>query len=158
MIDQYKEETATFAAGCFWGVEEAFRKVKGVTNVTVGYTGGYTENPTYENVCTGTTGHVEAVRITFDPEQISYRELLDVFWSIHDPTSYAKQGPDTGSQYRSMIFYNKLVQQKEAEQSKEELADSGTYNKEIVTEIVPLSAFYKAEEYHQRYFEKKRAQ
>jgi len=145
-------EKATFAAGCFWGVEAAFQ-VKGVVSTTVGYTGGKTENPTYEQVCTGKTGHAEAVEIVFDPTKISYSELLKIFWKIHDPTTPNKQGPDIGTQYRSAIFYHNKKQKEEAEKSKKEVQKR--LKEKIVTEIIPAPTFYKAEEYHQKYFEKK---
>lgn len=147
-------ETATFAEGCFWGVEVVFRKVKGVTDVMVGYAGGIKENPTYEEVCSGTTGHAEAVEITFDPKVVSYEELLKIFWENHNPTTVNQQGQDIGEQYRSIIFYHTLKQKEFAEKSKENLGKSGAYSIPIVTEIVPAENFYKAEEYHQRYFEK----
>jgi len=148
-------EKATFAAGCFWGVEAAFRKVKGVVRTEVGYTGGITENPTYEDVCTGKTGHAEAVQVEYDPSEVSYEELLDVFWSIHDPTTRNQQGVDIGSQYRSAIFYYTAEQKRIAEESKRRLQESGKFDKPIVTEIVPASTFWRAEEYHQCYLEKK---
>ena len=150
-----KTEKATFAAGCFWGVEDAFRKVKGVVNAKVGYTGGNTRNPTYEKVFTDETGHAEAVDVEYEPSKVSYEELLDVFWSIHDPTQLNKQGPDVGTQYRSAIFYHNEKQKKAAIASKEKLEKSGKYKKPIMTQIVPVSEFYKAEEYHQQYYEKK---
>lgn len=143
-------EKATFAAGCFWGVEEFFRQVKGVVEVQVGYTGGTVKNPTYEMVCTGTTGHAEAVELLFDPNRVSYEELLDRFWGMHDPTSWHRQGPDVGSQYRSAIFTHSNRQMQIAQASKEAQERS----KPIVTEITPAGPFYRAEEYHQRYFEK----
>jgi peptide-methionine (S)-S-oxide reductase len=147
-------EKATFAAGCFWGVEAAFRDVEGVLSTTVGYTGGSTKDPTYEEVCTDRTGHTEAVEVVYDPEVVSYEELLDFFWSIHDPTTKNRQGPDVGSQYRSAIFYHDSEQEAAARARKEKLQSSGIYSREIVTEIVAASEFYPAEEYHQRYFEK----
>ena len=148
-------ETATFAAGCFWGVEASFRQVKGVLSTRVGYTGGTTDHPTYHEVCTGRTGHAEAVEITYDPAVVTYRELLDVFWSIHDPTQLNRQGPDTGTNYRSAIFYHTSDQKRLAEESKEQLQGSGRFGKRrIVTEIVPAAMFWPAEEYHQQYFEK----
>jgi peptide methionine sulfoxide reductase msrA/msrB len=149
-------ETATFAAGCFWGVESAFRQLigKGVTSTRVGYTGGHTRNPTYEDVCSHTTGHAEAVEVTYDPKKISYQDLLKLFWNIHDPTTYHRQGPDVGSQYRSAIFYHSPDQRKQAEESKAELEKSKRFKDKIVTEITPLAAFYPAEEYHQHYYEK----
>ena len=147
-------EKATFAAGCFWGVEDAFRHVKGVTNATVGYTGGHTANPTYEQVCSHMTGHAEAVEVEYDPTQLSYEQLLDAFWSIHDPTTLNRQGPDVGDQYRSAIFYDSPQQHAAAEASKERLQRSGAYKRPVVTEIAAATSFYRAEEYHQRYFEK----
>jgi peptide-methionine (S)-S-oxide reductase len=147
-------EKATFAAGCFWGVEASFRKVKGVLNVTVGYTGGKTSNPTYEQVCSDRTGHAESVLVEFDPKVVTYDQLLDVFWSIHDPTTKNRQGPDFGSQYRSAVFYHGQEQREQAIASKERLEKRGEYSKSIVTEIVPAQEFYPAEEYHQRYHEK----
>lgn len=145
---------ATFAAGCFWHVEDLFRKTKGVQSTKVGYIGGNLPNPTYEEVCTDKTGHAEAVQVEYDPEQISYDELLDVFWNNHDPTSLNRQGPDVGIQYRSSIFVHDESQKNTAEKSKEKLNSSGKYSKNIVTEIVPAPEFFKAEEYHQKYFEK----
>lgn len=145
---------AIFAAGCFWGVEVAFRRVDGVTDVEVGYTGGHTEDPTYKEVCRGNTGHAEAVRVIYDPERVAYDELLTVFWSIHNPTHYHRQGPDVGSQYRSVIFYTDEEQAERARASRDELAARGRYKHPIVTEIEPAGPFYPAEEYHQRYLEK----
>jgi peptide-methionine (S)-S-oxide reductase len=147
-------EKATFAAGCFWGLEEAFRTLPGVISTTVGYTGGTTEDPTYEQVCRGTTGHVEAVEILFDPSVVTYEDLLKFFWTIHDPTSRDRQGPDVGSQYRSAIFYHNNEQKEKALKSKEHLQKDGTYRRNIVTEILPAKTFYKAEEYHQQYITK----
>ena len=149
-----KTQTATFAAGCFWGVEYAFRKVPGVLKTTAGYTGGHAKNPTYEQVCSHTTGHVEAVQIEFDPSKVSYEKLLETFWAIHDPTTVNRQGPDVGSNYRSAIFYASPEQKKEAETLKEKLEKSGKFKRPIVTEIAPEKEFYKAEDYHQQYFEK----
>lgn len=146
-----KTETATFAAGCFWGVEETFRKTKGVVNTMVGYTGGNMKNPSYEDVCSDETGHAEAVQIEFDPKKVSYEKLLDIFWQNHDPTQLNRQGPDIGSQYRSAVFYHNEKQRKAALKSKEMLGKSGKYNKPIVTEILPAADFYRAEEYHQKY-------
>ena len=146
---------AIFAAGCFWGVETAFRKLDGVTDVKVGYTGGHIENPTYEDVCAGNTGHAEAVEIVFDPEVISYLELLDTFWKTHNPTTLNIQGPDVGEQYRSAIFYLDDEQKKLAEESKKNSSESKKFEKEIVTEITKAGTFYLAEEYHQQYFSKK---
>ena len=148
--------TATFAAGCFWGIERSFRQVNGVTDAEVGYTGGSTKNPTYEDVCTGRTGHAEAVRVEFDPAQISYEELLEVFWRIHDPTQLNRQGPDIGSQYRSAIFFHDEEQERAARASKEKLEQSGAASRPIVTEIVPATEFWRAEDYHQRYLDKGR--
>jgi peptide-methionine (S)-S-oxide reductase len=146
---------AIFAAGCFWGVEEAFRQVKGVTSTTVGYTGGTTDNPSYKQVCGNTTGHAEAVEVEFDPKQISYDELLNVFWKSHDPTTLNRQGPDVGTQYRSAIFFEDAEQEAEARRSKAELEKSGAFKRPIVTEIKPASEFWRAEDYHQQYFEKR---
>jgi peptide-methionine (S)-S-oxide reductase len=145
---------ATFGAGCFWGVEHAFRQVPGVTDVAVGYSGGTIENPSYEQVCTDRTGHAEVVQVEYDPEKVGYDRLLDVFWSIHDPTTPNRQGPDVGTQYRSAIFVHDAEQEEAARASKERLQASGRFRRPIVTEITPASTFYRAEEYHQRYFEK----
>lgn len=145
---------ATFAAGCFWGVEDAFRQVKGVTDVTVGYTGGHTKNPTYKEVCTDRTGHAEAVEVEFDPNQVSYRELLAVFFQSHDPTQMNRQGPDYGTQYRSAVFFHDAEQEAETRGAKEALEKAGIFKRPIVTQIVAAPEFYRAEEYHQRYFEK----
>ena len=145
---------ATFGAGCFWHVEDLFRKTKGVKSTKVGYTGGNLTNPTYEEVCTDRTGHAEAVEVEYDPNEISYEELLDVFWNNHDPTSLNRQGPDVGIQYRSSIFFHDESQKQAAQKSKEKLDSSGKFSKKIVTEIVPSPEFYKAEEYHQKYFQK----
>ena len=147
-------ERATFAAGCFWGVEAVFRKESGVIETTVGYTGGKHENPTYEDVCSGLTGHAEAVEVVYDPSQTSYERLLETFWKCHDPTQLNRQGPDIGSQYRSAIFFHNSEQETAAQTSKARLEASGRYNRPIVTEIVPAAHFYKAEDYHQQYFEK----
>ena len=147
-------EKAIFGAGCFWGVEAAFRKVKGVISTAVGYSGGSFKNPTYEDVCTDQTGHAEVVEVQYDPEKLSYDELLDLFWSVHDPTTPNRQGPDFGTQYRSGIFYYTPQQKDQAEAAKEKLQKSGRFQRPIVTEIKPASEFYRAEEYHQRYFEK----
>ena len=148
-------EKAIFAAGCFWGVEAAFRQVKGVKLTKVGYTGGVVENPSYELVCAGRTGHAEAVEVTYDPSEVSYQQLLDVFWENHDPTTLNRQGPDIGAQYRSAIFFLTPEQEQTARDSKEQLQKSGKHRREIVTEITPASEFYSAEEYHQQYFEKR---
>ena len=147
-------EKATFAAGCFWGIEEAFRKIKGVKKTTVGYMGGTFENPNYEDVCTGMTGHAEVVEIEYDPGLVSYEDLLNKFWDMHDPTQVNRQGVDVGSQYRSIIFYYDEKQKKIAEKSKHILAESKKFKKPIATEIKEAETFYKAEEYHQKYFEK----
>jgi peptide-methionine (S)-S-oxide reductase len=146
---------ATFAAGCFWGVEAAFRQVQGVLETAVGYSGGHYDNPSYKDVCTGKTGHAEVVRVKFDPERVSYDELLDVFWSEHNPTTKNRQGWDVGTQYRSAIFYHDDEQKALATESRDRLEASGKYRKPIVTEITQVSEFYPAEEYHQRYLEKR---
>jgi peptide-methionine (S)-S-oxide reductase len=148
-------QKATFAAGCFWGVEAAFRQLKGVTATAVGYTGGKLKNPTYKDVCSDTTGHAEAVEVEYDPAQVSYEELLRVFWENHDPTQMNRQGPDIGSQYRSSIFFHTPEQEAAARASKEALQASGQYRRPIATEIVPAPEFYRAEEYHQQYLEKR---
>ncbi len=148
-------EKATFAAGCFWGVEAAFRQVPGVLDAAVGYSGGGFSNPTYEDVCTGRTGHTESVQVEFDPARVSYDQLLDVFWENHDPTTLNRQGPDVGTQYRSVIFVEGLEQEKAAKESKERLEKSGRYRCPIVTEIAPAQPFWRAEDYHQRYLEKR---
>jgi peptide-methionine (S)-S-oxide reductase len=146
---------ATFGAGCFWGVETQFRQVKGVTSTAVGYMGGSLDNPTYQDVCTDTTGHAEVVEVDYDPERASYEDLLEVFWANHDPTTPNRQGPDVGSQYRSAIFYHSPEQEAAARASKEELNQSGRFRSPIVTEIVPAKTFWRAEEYHQQYLEKR---
>ena len=154
-----KIEKAIFAAGCFWHVEEAFRQIKGVVNVTSGYTGGHMKNPGYNDVCSDTTGHAESVLVEFDPKQVSYEDLLDKFWKMHDPTSYHKQGPNVGSQYRSAIFYHDQKQKETAIKSKNNLQKTEKYkNKKIVSEIKKASKFYQAEEYHQKYFQKHKLQ
>ena len=145
---------ALFGAGCFWGVETAFRQVEGVLATAVGYSGGRQEKPTYESVCSGKTGHAEVVEVEYDPSKVSYERLLDVFWENHDPTTLNRQGPDVGEQYRSAIFFQTPEQEAEALASKERLEKSGRYKRPIVTEITPARTFYKAEEYHQRYLEK----
>ena len=146
---------ATFAAGCFWGVEAAFRRLDGVLSTAVGYTGGHTVDPSYKDVCGGQTGHAEAVRVTFDPARISYDQLLDVFWAVHDPTQRNRQGPDIGTQYRSAIFTHGPEQDRAARASLERQAEVGDRGRKIVTEIVPAEAFYMAEDYHQQYLEKR---
>ena len=148
-------EKATFGAGCFWGVEAAFRQVPGVVDAAVGYIGGTLENPTYQDVCTDTTGHAEVVHVTFDPARVSYQQLLDLFWEIHDPTTLNRQGPDVGRQYRSAVFFHSVEQESAAKSSKQKLQTSGRLQRSIVTEITPASTFYRAEDYHQRYFEKR---
>jgi len=148
-------EKGTFAAGCFWGVEEAFRQVKGVVSTAVGYTGGSFNNPRYEDVCSGKTGHAEAMEIEYDPSRVSYEELLSVFWENHDPTTLNRQGPDIGTQYRSAIFFHTPEQRSAAVASKEKLQNSGRYTNPIATEIAPASQFYRAEDYHQQYVEKR---
>jgi len=145
---------ATFAEGCFWGVEANFRRVVGVESVESGYTGGKVADPSYEDVCTGRTGHAEAVEIEYDPARVRYEDLLEVFWASHDPTTPNRQGPDVGTQYRSAIFFHDAEQEKAARASKEKIEKSGRFKRPIVTEIVAAGPFYKAEEYHQRYFEK----
>jgi peptide-methionine (S)-S-oxide reductase len=146
---------ATFAAGCFWGVEATFRQLPGVAATRVGYTGGHFNDPTYKDVCTDRTGHAEAVEIEFDPAKISYDRLLDVFWENHDPTQLNRQGPDWGTQYRSAIFFHSSEQQAAALASKQRLEESHRYRKPIVTQIVPATTFYEAEDYHQQYLEKR---
>jgi len=146
-------QKATFGAGCFWGVEAAFRQVKGVVSTSVGYMGGTLANPTYEDVCTDRTGHVEVVEVLYDPALVSYEYLLEVFWKIHDPTTLNRQGPDYGTQYRSVIFYHTPEQEAAAKASKERLQRSGQYKSDIVTKIEPADRFWRAEECHQQYFE-----
>lgn len=146
---------AVFAAGCFWGVEEVFRKVDGVRDTEVGYMGGVTENPSYEEVCSGRTGHAEAVKVTYDPSVVSYEDLLGVFWKSHDPTQGNRQGPDVGTQYRSVIFYYDDAQKNAASVSLDKLNATPLYGGKITTVIEPVSVFYPAEEYHQRYYEKR---
>jgi len=148
-------EKATFAAGCFWGVEAAFRRVKGVTSTAVGYIGGDFKNPSYEDICLGTTGHAEAVQVEYDPSHVSYDDLLEVFWSSHDPTTLNRQGPDLGEQYRSAIFFHSSEQKAQSESSKEKMQKSGRYKNPIVTEVTSAPEFYRAEDYHQQYFEKR---
>lgn len=148
-------EVATFGAGCFWGVEVTFRNVDGVLDAEVGYTGGATERPTYEEVCRDDTGHAEAVQVGFDPARVSYEQLLDVFFASHDPTTRDRQGPDVGRQYRSAIFYHSEAQRDTAERAKARWDASGRFPRPIVTEISPAAPFWRAEEYHQRYLEKR---
>jgi peptide-methionine (S)-S-oxide reductase len=145
---------ATFGAGCFWGVESAFREVKGVSDVVVGYMGGALENPSYKDVCTDRTGHAEVVQVEFDPAQVSYEQLVRVFFEIHDPTTLNRQGPDWGTQYRSVIFFHDAEQEAAARKVMEELDRSGHFPRKIVTQIAPATEFWRGEEYHQRYFEK----
>jgi len=145
---------ATFGAGCFWHVEDLLSKTKGVTSTAVGYIGGKLPNPTYEEVCTDKTGHAEAVEVEFNPDEISYEALLDVFWQNHNPTTLNRQGPDVGNQYRSAIFYHDEIQKEIAEKSKQSLENSKSFTDPVVTQIVPAPVFYKAEEYHQKYFKK----
>ncbi|HYA38467.1 MAG TPA: peptide-methionine (S)-S-oxide reductase MsrA [Candidatus Methylomirabilis sp.] len=148
-------EKATFGAGCFWGVEAAFREIPGVMATMVGYSGGKTANPTYADVCSDTTGHAEVVQVSYDPAQVNFEQLLDVFWKIHDPTTPNRQGADVGSQYRSVIFCHTAAQEAAARTAKAKLEKSGRFHQPVVTEIVPAAPFYKAEDYHQRYLEKR---
>ena len=148
-------EKATFAAGCFWGVEATFQQVPGVISTRVGYTGGNLSNPTYKDVCTDRTGHAEAVEVEYDPAKVSYDQLLEIFWDNHDPTQLNRQGPDFGTQYRSAIFYHSREQERAAQASKLALEKSGRYSRPIVTEIVPATTFYQAEDYHQQYLGKR---
>ncbi len=148
-------ELATFGAGCFWGVEVAFRQVPGVKDALVGYLGGTLANPTYKDVCTGKTGHAEVVQVRYDPSQVNYDRLLDVFWENHNPTTLNRQGPDVGAQYRSAVFYHTPEQKRAAEESKSRLEASGKLRRPVVTEITAASTFYPAEDYHQRYLEKR---
>ena len=149
------QEIATFGAGCFWGVEAAFRKIPGVLDVAAGYSGGKTENPTYRDVCTDTTGHAEVVQVTFDPEKVTYDQLLNAFWTIHDPTQVNRQGPDFGKQYRTAIFFHSPGQEAAAKKSKQALEASGKLRRPVATEITAAGTFWRAEEYHQRYLEKR---
>ena len=150
-----RHETAIFGAGCFWGVEEAFRRIEGVVDATVGYAGGHTANPSYQEVCTGRTGHAEVVRVAFDPARVSYGQLLEAFWSLHDPTQVNRQGPDVGSQYRSLILVGSPEQEAAARESKAALEASGHFPRPIATEIAEAGPFWTAEEDHQRYLEKR---
>jgi peptide-methionine (S)-S-oxide reductase len=151
------QEIATFGAGCFWGIEAAFRRVPGVLDAAVGYSGGHTQNPNYQEVCTDTTGHAEVAQVTFDPEKLSYDQLLNVFWTIHDPTQVNRQGPDYGKQYRTAIFFHSPEQEAAAKKSKQALESSGKLRRPVATEITPAGPFWRAEEYHQRYLEKRGA-
>jgi peptide-methionine (S)-S-oxide reductase len=151
------QEIATFGAGCFWGIEAAFRRVPGVLDAAAGYSGGRTENPSYQDVCTDTTGHAEVVQVTFDPAKLSYEQLLDVFWTIHDPTQVNRQGPDYGKQYRTAIFFHSPEQEAAAKKSKQALDASGKLRRPVATEITAAGPFWRAEEYHQRYLEKRGA-
>ncbi|MEE9207773.1 MAG: peptide-methionine (S)-S-oxide reductase MsrA [Gemmatimonadota bacterium] len=150
-----RHETATFGAGCFWGVEVAFRNVAGVTEAAVGYLGGTLKHPTYAQVCTGSTGHAEVVQVEFDPERVAYDQLLDVFWELHDPTTLDRQGPDVGTQYRSAIFTHSPEQAATATASRDRLDASDRFSRPIVTQVEPATEFFRAEEYHQRYLEKR---
>ena len=150
-------EKAIFGAGCFWHIQDRFKKVKGVSSTSVGYSGGKKDSPTYEQVCTGDTGHAEVVEVDFDPSVVTYSELLDVFWSCHDPTTKDRQGPDIGHQYRSVIYYLDDRQKKLAEESMNDISKSGRFRDSVVTEIHPIKEYYKAEDYHQDYFDKKGA-
>jgi peptide-methionine (S)-S-oxide reductase len=152
-MDQQSVQTAVFGAGCFWGVEETFRQTPGVLRTEVGYTGGKTLNPTYRDVCSHTTGHAEVVKVEFDPQQVAYSQLLEIFWGEHDPTQLNRQGPDVGDQYRSVIFYQSPEQEAEARASLE--SHRKDYSRPIVTQIVPAETFYPAEDYHQQYLAKR---
>ena len=151
-------EIATFGAGCFWGVEAAFRRVPGVLDAVSGYSGGHTENPSYKDVCSDRTGHAEVVQVTFDPSKVTYEQLLDIFWKIHDPTQVNRQGPDFGTQYRTAIFYHSPEQEATARKSKQALEASGKLRRPIATELTPAGPFWRAEEYHQRYLERRGAE
>ncbi|PIU91161.1 MAG: peptide-methionine (S)-S-oxide reductase [Armatimonadetes bacterium CG_4_10_14_0_8_um_filter_66_14] len=148
-------EKATFGAGCFWGVEAAFRKVPGVVDTAVGYSGGHTKNPTYKEVCTDKTGHAEVVQVEYEPAKVTYKQLLEVFWANHDPTQLNRQGPDVGEQYRSVVFYHTPEQKAAAEASKKKLEGSGKYKRPLATRLEPAGEFWRAEECHQRYLEKR---
>lgn len=155
----FRGETAVFGGGCFWGIENVFRAVPGVHGTMAGYMGGHTQNPTYKEVCSDTTGHAEVVLVEYDPARVSYETLLDVFWTNHNPTQLNRQGPDVGSQYRSVVFYNGEAQRETAEHSRTTLEKSGKYGqKAVVTDILPATTFFKAEEYHQQYLEKRGVQ
>jgi peptide-methionine (S)-S-oxide reductase len=153
----HMSELATFGAGCFWGVEAAFQRVPGVTDTAVGYSGGHMDNPTYRDVCSDETGHAEVVQVTFDPSKVTFAQLLDVFWSAHDPTQVNRQGPDVGTQYRSAIFFHSPEQEEIAKKSRAKLEASGKFRRPITTEITPAGKFYRAEEYHQKYLQKRGA-
>jgi peptide-methionine (S)-S-oxide reductase len=155
LVGVYTVRLATFGAGCFWGVEAEFRRVPGVIDTAVGYSGGQVANPTYDDVCTDTTGHAEVVQVTYDPARVAYDQLLEVFWTCHDPTQVDRQGPDLGSQYRSAIFYHDEEQKSEAQESKARFESMDVFRRPIATQIVPAMPFYCAEEYHQRYLEKR---
>jgi len=152
-MEQQGYETATFGAGCFWGVEAAYRQIQGVKSTRVGYAGGDTENPTYKDVCSGTTNHAEVVEVTFDPARVSYEELLDVFWANHDPTQVNRQGPDVGTQYRTVVFFHSPEQEKSALASRDSLKDS--LDRPIATQVVPAESLWEAEDYPQQYLEKR---
>jgi len=158
MTTSSKSDTVTFGAGCFWCVEAVFQRLDGVNSVVSGYTGGEVDNPSYEEVCNGTTGHAEVCQITFDPNEISFKELLEVFWSTHDPTTLNRQGADVGTQYRSVIFYHNDVQKELSEKYKEELNGAGIYENKIVTEINPFTKLWEAEDYHQNYYNNNKSQ
>jgi peptide-methionine (S)-S-oxide reductase len=149
-----KNKFTVFGAGCFWGVESSFRAVEGVVDVAVGYAGGDLAKPSYRQVCTGKTGHAEVVKVEYDPARVTFAQLVEVFWKIHDPTTLNRQGPDFGTQYRSVIFYSDEDERKAAEESKRRLDESGQLGRPVVTQIVPAAEFYRAEEYHQRYYER----
>lgn len=154
-VEKAMVEKATFAAGCFWGVEATFRQINGVVSTQVGYTGGRTDKPTYEDVCTDRTGHAEAVEVTYDPSRVRYEDLLNVFWQNHDPTTPNRQGPDVGEQYRSAVFYHSAAQEAAAKTSKAHLESEHRFRRPITTQIVAAGPFYRAEEYHQQYLEKR---
>lgn len=154
-MENMENAIATFGAGCFWGVEAAYRQIPGVISTAVGYLGGTMKNPTYRDVCTGQTGHAEVVQVTYDPSRLTYDDMLTVFWENHDPTTLNRQGPDVGAQYRSAIFYHDEAQKEAATMSKQEREKSGRYRRPIVTEITPATEFYMAEDYHQQYLEKR---
>lgn len=158
IMTQGQNHVATFGSGCFWCTEAIFKRLNGVVGVTPGYSGGQTKNPTYKEVCTGTTGHAEVVQVIYNPATISYDELLEVFWKTHDPTSLNRQGNDVGTQYRSVIFYHTPEQKSKAEKYKQKLGEEAVWNKTIVTQIVPFETFYRAEDYHYNYFEENTSQ